>query len=273
MTTPFETGEASSFEGLRRPRPRTSVANEITEYLRRQIVSGKLTRGGKLPSERDLAAFFDVSQPTIREAVRALDGMGLVSVRHGSGTFVIGDSRHLLSQSLHTMLQLEEVGFGEILEVRRALGVLTATLAAERATNAELVTIAGTQEACTQFLGEEPVEYTEHYLDFIDAVAAATHNPLIRALEMSFSRLLMQFQMQAFADKPIGFWKSRRAPLHSARSQLVTALMARDQEGTRAAIERYYDILAELTNRAAGLNELRMSDPDIMDALGIRPRY
>jgi GntR family transcriptional regulator, transcriptional repressor for pyruvate dehydrogenase complex len=268
MTTPFESGATSA---LRRPRQRTNVANEITEYLRRQIVSGNLTRGGRLPSERDLAAYFDVSQPTIREAVRALDAMGLVRVRHGSGTFVIGDSRNFLSQSLHTMLQLEEVGFGEILEVRRAIGVLTATLAAERATNAELTTIAELQEACEQFVGEEPVEYTEHYLEFIDATATATHNPLIRALEMSFSRLLMQFQLRAFADKPIEFWKSRRGPLHEARSKLVAALMARDREGTREASERYYEMLAEITNRDPGLSELRMSDPDIMDALGIRP--
>jgi GntR family transcriptional repressor for pyruvate dehydrogenase complex len=256
-----------------RSRGRISIANEITELLRRQIVSGDLTRGDRLPTEKALAAQFEVSQPTIREAVRALDAMGLVDVRHGSGTYVTGDSGDLLSQPLRTMLQFEDVGMGEILDVRQSLGVLTATLAAVRASDSELLAIAQAQQGCEQFVSNDPVGFTDRYMHFLDALATGAHNPLVRTLEMTLGRLMMQFQMKAFADRPIEFWQTRRAALNAGRTKLVAALIARDVEGTRLAVESYHTVLRERTVHEPEFAKFRISDLDSVAPLTNQPGY
>src|ERR1700760_2071488 len=81
-------------------RSRGKIANEIIEYLRSQIAAGTLARSERLPNERALADYFGVSQPTVREATRALEAMGLIEVRHGSGAYVSADPQSLLATSI-----------------------------------------------------------------------------------------------------------------------------------------------------------------------------
>src|SRR5690606_7843013 len=105
-----------------RPRPqRGSAAAEIVEVLRAGIATGELPRGSRLPRERDLARHFAVSPPTVREAVRVLEAMGLLEIRHGSGTYVTGDPQPFIAASLQTLLQMRSVTLLDVLDLRRAL--------------------------------------------------------------------------------------------------------------------------------------------------------
>jgi GntR family transcriptional regulator len=61
---------------------------QVAEAIRSQIESGELAPGAPLPSERDLVTRFDVSRPTIRDAVKLLRSQGLVVAEHGRGMFV-----------------------------------------------------------------------------------------------------------------------------------------------------------------------------------------
>src|SRR5882762_6870816 len=99
------------------------VADQILDELRSQILSGKLRHGTKLPAERDLAIQYGVSGPTIREATRALTAMGLVTARHGSGSYVTARSDTLIAISIASVLQLENVGAPEVLGVMNVLVV------------------------------------------------------------------------------------------------------------------------------------------------------
>ena len=64
------------------------AADAIMDQVERLILEGKVRPGQKLPSERALAEEFDVSRPTVREAIQKLEARGLVQRRHGGGTFV-----------------------------------------------------------------------------------------------------------------------------------------------------------------------------------------
>src|SRR3979409_2277952 len=86
---------------------RGRVADQIVEDLRTQILSGALPDGARLPSERELAAHYDVSAPTVREAVRVLAAMGLLSTRNGSRTTVTADGNTLLAGPIPSVLQSE----------------------------------------------------------------------------------------------------------------------------------------------------------------------
>jgi len=96
---------------------RARVADQIIDELRTQIASGAYPRGSRLPTERELAAAFGVSAPTIREALRALSSAGLVEVRHGSGSYVASSYDGILNDPLGMLVQLADVGIEDLISV------------------------------------------------------------------------------------------------------------------------------------------------------------
>ena len=119
-------------------RRRVKVVDEIIETLRQDIVTRRLPHGERLPNEKDLSECFGVSQPTVREAIRALEALGLVEVLHGNGSFVRGQGDYAIASALQTLLQLESVGIMDVLDVRQVLGRHSVQAAALRATAEDL---------------------------------------------------------------------------------------------------------------------------------------
>ena len=75
------------------PRRTPRLADQLYAQLVNQIVRGTLMTGQRLPSENRLSSEFGVSRPVIREAIARLQADGLVTTRHGSGTFVVGQPK------------------------------------------------------------------------------------------------------------------------------------------------------------------------------------
>ena len=73
--------------------PASPVHDRIYKHLARrilaEIIAGKYPVGARLPAERELAVQYEVSRPTVREAIIALEVQGLVEVRIGSGAYVL----------------------------------------------------------------------------------------------------------------------------------------------------------------------------------------
>src|SRR5260370_35511630 len=110
---------------------RGRVADQIVEDLRGQILSGALPDGARLPSERELAANYDVSVPTIREAVRVLTAMGLLNTRNGSRTTVTADGYSLLVMSIAAAVQFGNMGASSVGGVLGALNAYAVEQAAD----------------------------------------------------------------------------------------------------------------------------------------------
>src|SRR4051794_27437335 len=72
----------------RSPAEARKLYQQVAAAIAEGITAGRYRRGGRLPSERDLAEEFKVSRPTIREAMLALEIRGMVEARHGSGVYV-----------------------------------------------------------------------------------------------------------------------------------------------------------------------------------------
>src|SRR5882757_282513 len=120
---------------------RKRVADQILEDLRGQILSGALAHGAKLPSERELAARYGVSGPTIREAIRVLTAMGLVTSRNGSGSTVTAQSDTLIAVSIAAAVQFGKMDGRDVFGLLNVLNTYAVRLAAERATDEELVLV------------------------------------------------------------------------------------------------------------------------------------
>jgi DNA-binding FadR family transcriptional regulator len=123
---------ATAFRSIDRARAFESVVAQVEA----SIADGQFPVGARLPSERDLAERFGVSRVVIREAMRYLESRGSVDVRQGSGTFVMRRSAQSVSQDVTLRLELEEASLAELYVVRQSLEMVSARLAAERATDA-----------------------------------------------------------------------------------------------------------------------------------------
>jgi len=113
--------------------PRTKLYQKVVKQVQDIIRDGLLRPGDMLPPERELAERLHVSRGSLREAILALESMGLVEPRHGEGTIVRDLSAAPLVNQLSVMLVQKRALVGELLEFRL---MIEPTLAARAAANA-----------------------------------------------------------------------------------------------------------------------------------------
>ena len=123
--------------------PRTKLYQKVVKQVQDIISDGLLRPGDKLPPERELAEMLHVSRGSLREAILALESMGLVEPRHGEGTVIRDLSAAPLVNQLSAMLVQKRALVGELLEFRL---MIEPTLAARAATNATKEEIAHLEE-------------------------------------------------------------------------------------------------------------------------------
>lgn len=116
----------------------TKVYEQVIVQIKDMINSGTLKKGDKLPSERELASGLGVSRASIREALRALEVIGLISCRQGEGNFVRESFDDNLFEPLSVMFTLNQSKPSDIFDLRRVMEVETAALAAKSITKEEL---------------------------------------------------------------------------------------------------------------------------------------
>ena len=122
---------------------RTSVIAEVMKRIRSLIESGNLSPGSRLPSERELRESLGVGRSTVREALRALDALGLVEVRQGKGTYV--RSAPANASDMLTMTEASHSDWEQldrIVEARLPIETYAASLAAIRRTDEQLAQLA-----------------------------------------------------------------------------------------------------------------------------------
>src|SRR5437899_11653067 len=116
----------------------TRIYEEIVRQVKQLIAEGRFKSGDRLPPERELAEKFVVSRTSVREALRALESLGLIAIRPGEGTFVREVSIDALVGPLALMMTSQREAIAELFEARRVLEPATAALGARRATPDEV---------------------------------------------------------------------------------------------------------------------------------------
>ncbi|HZW83980.1 MAG TPA: FadR/GntR family transcriptional regulator [Candidatus Deferrimicrobium sp.] len=162
------------------------IYEEIVEQIRQLIKDGELNPGDRLLSERELCERLQVSRASVREALSALEIMGLIEVKPGEGTFIRQTSVDSIIGPMALILSMEKDTIMELLEVRKVLEVEAAGLAAERATQEELDEMGEALEEMIQDLNEGKLgENADHKLHY--AIYKATHNSVLLRLMNTIS--------------------------------------------------------------------------------------
>ena len=115
-----------------------SIPEAILQRIFQMIGDGAWKAGAQLPSQRHLAQELGVSMTSLREALQTLQGMGVLELRHGQGTFVCHNPSQIVGRCLNLALVLDRDMIEDFLDARRAVEGGLAYLAAKRATEEQI---------------------------------------------------------------------------------------------------------------------------------------
>ncbi|MEZ5575044.1 MAG: FadR/GntR family transcriptional regulator [Candidatus Competibacteraceae bacterium] len=221
-----------------------SLAKQIAENIREAIVKGSLKVDERLPTEEELAARFEVSRPTIREALKRLAAQHLIRSRRGptGGTFVNRPSqdeiRLNLTNAMTLLVGMGEFNLADIAETRQGLETLCCRLAAERRTDAHLVALAVELD-----IQRDPalsdVDFCASDVRFHRVLADATDNALLK-----FIVLTVIDALQPVANMVVYQFRERQR-LISQHESILAALQARDADSAIAALNEQIADLGE----------------------------
>ena len=168
---------------------RSEGTDPLFSYLRERILSGTLTVGSSLPSERDLAVQLGVSRPVLREALRALAMIGAVEIRHGAGTLLRRPDASSLGQFFAFSMMYDVPLAEDIIEARIAVECQTARLAVKRATAGDFEALDVALERIESTI-DDPESGAEADYAFHCALVAAAHAPVLSALYSALTEFL-----------------------------------------------------------------------------------
>src|SRR3954469_913555 len=134
-TTRVTVSERADFGPAFSPARRVRTLDDVSLQIRDAIRAGEREEGARLPNERDLAERFEVGRPTVREALRSLEALGIVDIRPGrsGGAYAARPSEATLASALSTLVSLRGASAQELAEFRLSFEADNAWWAARRA--------------------------------------------------------------------------------------------------------------------------------------------
>ena len=167
--------------GMRLVRTKKRVFEDILEYFKGIVRKGKLKPGDRLLSERELAGKLEVSRASLREALRALEMLGFLSINPGKGAYVLSPSTETLSAFTELTMYLRPTISENILEVRIIIECEAVRLASKRASREELGCIKGSLEKMQRLTPGKGLAVKASQVDFgfHKKIINATHNDFL----------------------------------------------------------------------------------------------
>jgi GntR family transcriptional repressor for pyruvate dehydrogenase complex len=232
-----------------RPIRKSSISDDIVQQIITLISNGDLKAGQRLPSERDLCVKFAASRSSLREALRCLSIMGVLTARPGEGTSVAMDGSKFMETVLQWRMSTEQHDIEDLMEVRMALEGVTAASAARNAEGQDLKKLEDLVARMEDSLGDAR-RFAALDLEFHLSLAKASNNKLILDLVA-----VIRGQLERGVAKVLQLPDAMPLSVQEHK-QILQAVMNRDAEEARAAMQNHLQS-AVLRHRAAVETSLR----------------
>lgn len=160
----------------------SSVVDQIIEHFKNALINGELKAGQRLPSENELCDQFGVGRSAIREAMKVLKALGVVTIQQGAGTYIVHEPSPVMLNPLVFAIMLEADVSGKLVELRRMIEIGYCELAAHHATAEDWKRIEAAEAALEEFAARDkhdPETLARLDLDFHRAILEASHNALV----------------------------------------------------------------------------------------------
>lgn len=217
------------FSSIRSPR----LSEVVEDRIKEAIFSGQMHVGEKLPPDRELAKLWGVSRPVVREALRALESSGLVTIKTGAngGAFITPVSKRPILESFDVMIRAGQISHEEILQARLVMEPSVAAEAARMATAEDVADLEETIRVLEEGFRTGDV-YLEHNPNpnLHRVIAKATRNQLlIIVMDMLMNKATQRLSTIRLDDRA----KATIADDHRA---IVEAIRAHDEDRSREAM-------------------------------------
>jgi len=206
---------------------RTGLIDNAVDELRSRIASGEWPVGSRIPPEPALVDLLGVGRNTVREAVQSLVHAGLLARRQGSGTYVLSTSELAVTMGR----QIADARQRDVVEVRRALEVEAARLAARRRTATDASALIDVRD-------ERAEAYAAGDLDRMVATDLALHRTIVRTAGNPVLVTLYENLIDAVGEN-IRFNFVTDTQAHDTHDGLVEAIVAGDEERAVAETAGY----------------------------------
>ena len=221
------------------------VMAEVTGYIR----ANGLEPGAILPSEATFAAKVGASRSVAREAFRGLAALRLIDVGNGRRARVAPVDESVVSLMMDHAVHTKQITVQQILDVRRTIELRTVALAALRRTDAEAAAIGELAAEMSRGF-DRPAEVMEFDIEFHEAIARASRNPLFALLVGSFRVVTRQTWATGWASRPTDAARRENVEGHAV---IASAIQARNVAGAEKAMADHFDLTVKaLLN--AGIN-------------------
>ncbi|MFC5702757.1 FadR/GntR family transcriptional regulator [Cohnella faecalis] len=167
--------------GTVKKQERSTLANDVSKYLKQYIIDNNIGPGQKLPSERELSNTLQVSRQILREGLRSLESTGIISIRHGDGAIVQSHNLTPLLEQLMFLWKMDNKKISQLLDLRQIFELAAVDKIIANATEADFqmlrdLTLQMAQPAAdTKAIQEADIEFHR-------ALITATHNEMFMQL-------------------------------------------------------------------------------------------
>ena len=205
-----------------------SLPDRLARQIRGTIQSGNYRRGDRLPPIVEMARRFEVGQPSIREALKKLEAMGVVQIRHGAGVFVTRSEEVLVLASPDYTGTVTKKLLLDLIRARIPIESQSAADAVRNATDEQLEELRRILAEAGQNLGDD---------DVLNSVNMEFHSKIAQASGNSVTAQLLNVLHELFTDEQrliLGIFGSREAD-HEGHLEILDAIERRDE---KLAVER-----------------------------------
>jgi len=218
------------------PARQNKTTDIIIEKIRTAILEGKLQPGDRLPPEKELGDQFNVSKQTMRESLRALEYMGLLTMRKGAGggAFIVEVEKEVAVQNLANYLYFKNLSIENLSETRRILEPYAARCAVRRMTDDDLAALLEINRQTENALNRQDWQQVTCYeVEFHKMIAAQTDNPIL-ILAIDFVENLLEDFKKIL--EPDGDFMNSVLACHR---HIYDAIRDRDEDRAAAEMERH----------------------------------
>jgi GntR family transcriptional repressor for pyruvate dehydrogenase complex len=232
------------------------ISDMITERLETMIIDGTLTAGEKLLPERLLAEKFQVSRPSLREAIQNLTAKGLIERKQGGGTFVTKSLNKAMTDPLMDLIANRPETQFDLLEFRHALEGMAAYYAALRGQPAEYQALKDALASLNDAdLSQDPQAEAQALSEFYMTMSKAAHNMVLLNVMRSMQDMLIDNIQRNLAMLRAGADVEKK--IRQQRNDIVDAIVAGDPMLARSASNKHLGFveqtLLDINQRDAGV--------------------
>jgi GntR family transcriptional regulator, transcriptional repressor for pyruvate dehydrogenase complex len=244
-----ESVSRKDFQAIRK----TRVSEEIIGQVRDLITSGRLQVGDRLPAERELAKILEVGRSTVREAIRALESLGILQARPGEGTFLVSNPAEQKPDPITANAFKSWENQRKLFEVRMVIEPDLAALAARRASSEQIVKM-------REILQEQEASVKRGEIDmkadtaFHFLLAEAARNEILLRIMDSLMNLLHETRNASLhtSGRSVSSLKQHKA--------IVRAIEARDPVAAERRMREHITGMEKLVFATQGLTNASVDD-------------